>query len=193
MNALYHQIKHDILEGKPMVLVAGGAGANYVLDVISFIKVNKELIERKNSENNSAKKSEKKSEKKDEKKGEKEKLLGIIFTCNDLELFKWVYSILAELKEPEFWTARIALTTSGNKHSVKNFRENLYFCEETEWLKIQVGRMSFSNIFAEDFKTHRYERVHVYCQGGAALQNVVETSCREKFNNVHYNPAQHDV
>ena len=29
-----------------MILVAGGAGANYVLDVISFIKVNKELIMR---------------------------------------------------------------------------------------------------------------------------------------------------
>ena len=169
----YHQIKHDVLERKPMVLVAGGAGANYVLDVISFIKVNKELIKTKS--------------------GEKQILLGIVFTCNDLELFKWVYSILVELKEPEFWSARIALTTSGNKHPVKSFRENLDFCEETEWLKIQVGRMNFSNLFAEDFKTHRYERVHVYCQGGAALQQVVETSCGDKFNNIHYNPAQHDV
>ena len=34
----YHQIKKDILKGNPMILVAGGAGANYVLDVISFIK-----------------------------------------------------------------------------------------------------------------------------------------------------------
>ena len=32
-------------------------------------------------------------------------LLGIVFTCNDLDLFRWVYSILEELREPDFWSA----------------------------------------------------------------------------------------
>ena len=119
-------------------------------------------------------------------------LLGIVFTCNDRDLFRWVYSILEELKEPDFWSASMALTTSGNKHSVKSFIEGKG--DDTKGhFKIQVGRMNFAKVFAEDFKVHKYDKVHVYCQGGAALQNVVSSTCGDKFKNVRYNPAQHDV
>lgn len=44
----YNQIKKDIFENTPMILVAGGAGANFILDVISFVKANKSSIERTN-------------------------------------------------------------------------------------------------------------------------------------------------
>ena len=122
-------------------------------------------------------------------------LLGIVFTCNDLDLFRWVYSILEELREPDFWSANMALTTSGSKHSVKFFEEENQngICDPGQF-KIQVGRMNFAKVFAEDYKVHDIdEKVHVYCQGGAVLQNVISSTVLNKFKNLKYNPAQHNV
>ena len=122
-------------------------------------------------------------------------LLGIVFTCNDLDLFRWVYSILEELREPDFWSANMALTTSGSKHSVKFFEEENQndTCDSGQF-KIQVGRMNFAKVFAEDYKVHDIdEKVHVYCQGGAVLQNVISSTVLNKFKNLKYNPAQHNV
>ena len=138
---------------------------NYVLDVISFVKVNKELIMR-NIKLSCSPASFKVGRSSKVRSGTKSvrNLLGIVFTCNDLDLFRWVYSMFEELKEPDFWSASMALTTSGNKHSVRSFKsENGDDTCSPHRFKIQVGRMNFAKVFAEDFKVHEYEnKVHVY-------------------------------
>lgn len=97
---------------------------------------------------------------------------------------------MEEMKDPKLWCAKLALTNSGNKHGIKRISDE---CRLKKWAEIKIGRMDFGQIFAEDFKIYKYDRVHVYCQGGAVLQTVVEKKCTSLFRNVHYNPAQHNI
>lgn len=178
--AVYHSLVH---ETKPLILISGGSGLGYVLDVMSYIQAHFSLI--------SCKK------------------ITLVLSTYDLNLFMWFLSICQAMKLDEIQNLEIDFIldlTCGksSKHGVKQISSEMLTYHARFNRKLILGRLDFDQLFRE--KTQRIglskmsrmtvkchatsqpdkpEKYGVFCHGGEALTSKVFSKAEKYGCQVH--------
>lgn len=168
---------------KPLILISGGSGLGYVLDVMSYIKAHFQLIQASK--------------------------ITLVLSTYDVNLFTWFLSICQTMQLDQIETLNIdfiiALTSGqSSRHSIQKIDPNLIDYHAQYHRKIILGRLDLDQLFQEKtkrqiyprkgsvlnkitvathktYKTQDSEKCSVFCHGGPALTAKVFSKA-EKYN-----------